>query len=419
MFLQNVGYRFPTMPLKGDGLVLLPSGNFSERMSRLSLAEKTAIFLDPQLYLAELDSERNLKVCSRLASYQWLGSSDVPQFDASTARPAWQKDLEDNIAEYWPGNVGDDIVNICQRCIEFQLAVGCTHVILPAPLLREREDEAATLADWLDAGLNVAKDLDLAQPLIASIPVDESALNDQAFSETGYLNTIADQVISREGHLGVYIVVAQTQVAHSFDSRQIVYRAYDHLVTAFSGHGLEYVLVNFADLFGFISLGLGASGFATGSSHALRRLALDGFRDTGGGHALPHLYSHRIMGELLSEHDLDAIVGRKLLARVRDETSQSRDLMSVLRRGGSAKQVPAWAESRNNITASKEHYLERLWLESKSLRSMTVEQRREELRDQLETAAANGLLISKRLAVPPSGNMAPVEDWLDLLNAHT
>src|SRR5690606_36938109 len=129
--------------------------------------------------------------------------------------------------------------------IEFQLNLGCNQVILPAPLISEREDEAATLGEWLDHGLAVGEEMEVGQPLLATIAVEESVLRNNAFEDGGFLDAVVDQVASREGIEGVYIVVLQTLAEHPFTADSSVLRAYLHLCRRFRDVGYTTIIVNF------------------------------------------------------------------------------------------------------------------------------------------------------------------------------
>src|SRR5579863_3821464 len=160
--------------------------------------------------------------------------------------------------------------------------------------------------------------------------------------------------------LGVYIVVVQNEAGHPFESSRNVQRAYVRLSSAFAARGYGTVLPNFADVFGLVCLGVGATGCSSGPSQALRRLALAGYKEEGGGIALPRFYSHKLAAELATEADLDRIVGRRLLRRVEDRTPYSETLMDTLASGGSASQLQPWAESRSNVAMAHRHFIYRM-----------------------------------------------------------
>jgi hypothetical protein len=424
MFYLNLGYKWTYQTVEGlEAAILLPCGNSAEKLLR-SRPDVRNLLLDPQLYLAELDCNDCAKVCARLVGYPWFGAHNVPGFDSDAmTRRDWERSMRDNIANHWRAAVPDinDAEDACRAAIEFQLALGCSPLILPSPLLRDREDEAGTQAAWLDAGIQAARLADADEPILATIAVSDIALNAAAFEAFGILDTLVDQVTSREGVAGTYIVISQAVAGHPFASPEIVSRAYRYLCKAFANAGYEYVITNFADVFGLACHGLGATGFATGQSHALRRLSFSGFDDESFGRALPYLYSHAIVGELASETDLDVLRDRRLLRRVRDVTPSSERLMTVLEGGGSASTVLAWAENQNNVAAAHTHFLWRMIQADKALNRLSASERIESVTDWLETASGNVLYIRERIGTMAynrlKGKIAPADRWLDVIDS--
>jgi len=345
--------------------------------------------------------------------------ADLPPFDSDELlQRDWQKSVEEVVASNWPGKApeGEDVEISCRAAIATQVEFGCSHVILPAPLLTEREDEGATLAQWLDTGLSVASTLEVGQPLLATIALHEAALNDAAFNEGGFLDAIVDHVTARDGFGGAYVVIASgTTPDHPFKTDVRVHRAYMHLSKALHEGGVDVVLLNFADIFGFACMAVGATDIATGSSQSRRRLALAAFRDEGGGRAVPHYYSHKVVGEFASETDLGPIRDKRLLRRIAEATAHSEDLLEALRAGGSASQLPAWVESQNNLTVAQRHFVCRLAVEGRRIRALRPSQRYDAIHDWLEEAAASVLYMKRRMRLPEIGRVAPTDEWLELL----
>lgn len=427
MYLLNVGYRWKLATSLDDldGVVILPSGNDSERLLRSKQHEFKRMLFDPQLYLAELDAEKCTLTCARLATYSWFSTPGLPVFDSSEMkRRDWEKEVRKNVAKKWPAKPvegEDDTYQACLNCLELQCKISCTHLILPSPLILEREDESATQAMWLDKALEVASELEVAQPLLATVAVSDTVLNEESFTETGFLDTVVDQITARDGIDGVYIVVAQSTDDHPFATADKVNHAYLHLTRAFAERGYDFVIPNFVDLLGLACTAVGANSFASDASQSRRRLSLPAFReDTQGGKALPHFYSHTVAAELRTEADLDRIVKKRLLSRIRDKTEYSENLLEELSAGGSAANLPAWAESQNNLAAAQKHFVTRLAAEKKKLIRKPLRERPDQIREWLETAAANNLLLNKRLGKPKlQGHFVPAESWLDRFNAFT
>lgn len=425
MFLLNVGgkWTLATEVEEVKGAVFLAAANGNVRFTRKASPELSRVLIDPQLYLAGLDRTKCGKACGRLATHPWFRVPDLPEFDSGVSGVRdWQKEVETIAATTWPGRPpeGADIEPACRSAVECQLGFGCTHVILPAPLIREREEEGTTLAAWLDAGLSAAAELEIGQPLLATVAVSDATLNEDAFKTSGFLDSLVDHVTAREGLAGVYIVIAQAGVAvHPLQLPELVRRAYLHLSKAFREGGVEMIVVNFADVFGFACSVVGATDVASGPSQSTRRLNLNAFRDDQYGLAVPQYYSHRVIGEFKTETDLNRLLAKKLLRRVDDgtETPYSEDLLEALRQGRTAADLPPWAESQNNLGAAQRHFVSRLATEGAKFRKLTRTKRETLVRDWLEDAEAGVLYLKKRLSTPVIGTTAPAASWLEQLDA--
>lgn len=420
MFFLNIGYSNKLANDLDDvrAIVILPQGKTSESLLRSPPSEFQRILIDPQLYLCGLDAKKCKKVCGRLATFPWFQVPNIPTFDSGTTkRRDWDKQVRKAVSKNWPRESpsGSDIYDSCLSALEFQLRLSCTHLILPSPLVAEREDEAESQAVWLDEALEASYELEVAQPLLATVALSDTTINDEAFSENGFLDTIVDQVTSREGIDGVYIVIMQSQKNHPFESRLDVCKAYYYLSERFSEH-YETVLTNFADVFGLVCFAAGASSFATGQSHALRRLCIQNFLDESFGMSLPHFYSHASIAEPLSEADLDLLTARNLLRRIQDSTKYSSSLMRELKSGGTAANLPAWAENQNNTSAAFKHFITRLAKEGATLNQLDLDDRYDHIQNWLDSATANQLLIKKRLKDRQiRGALAPADDWLTIV----
>lgn len=426
MYLLNLGHRWNLLGTESvQGVVLLPSRNSLVKLQRSPRPDSQAVLLDPQLYLASLNAEDCTKVCANLASFPWFGINEMPAFESGQqTRTQWNQTMREQVIQQWPGQEPTDaaIEDSCRTAIETQIALACTHVILPSPLITEREDEAQRQAEWLDTGLRVCAELDVSQPILATVAVFDGVINDAAFAPAGFLDTIVDQVTARQGLDGVYIVVAQSGFEHPFSTPAKTYRAYAHLSKAFSAAGYDAVITNFADAFGLVCTAFGATAMASGQSQSLRRLSILDFKDAGGGRAIPYFYSHRVIAELATETDLDNIVARRLLKRVEDVTIYSQSLMTELAKPGppkgSARNLPPWAESQNNLTTAHRHLVCRLATEQAKLSKLGSQPRLDAVRDWLESSTANMLFVKERLKPETlKGCVASSEVWLSVFDA--
>ena len=195
---------------------------------------------------------------------------NLPEFNSGeTKRRDWDKNVQKAVKKHWPQKSPqgeDNIYEACYDAIEQQISLSCSHIILPSPMLTEREDEASTLGKWIDESSAAIDELEVGQPVLATIAISDKALNDQAFEANGFLDTVIDQVTSRDVVDGVYIVVMQSQPSHPFDTIAPVQKAYLYLSNQFSDH-YATVIVNFADVFSFACMAAGCSGIVMGASH--------------------------------------------------------------------------------------------------------------------------------------------------------
>jgi hypothetical protein len=420
MFLLNVGNTWTLATELDDvaGAVFLASGNPHTRFARRARPDLQHVLLDPQLHLAGLDVRHCGKVCGRLATHPWFLVDGVPQYESEDGVKAWQKIVHTAAAENWTGRapVGDDVHASCVEAIKTQVEFGCSQVILPCPMLDEREDAGGVLGAWLDESLDAAETLEVGQPLLATVAVSQHTLNEEAFDAGGFLDALVDQVSARKGLAGVYIVVAlYTSPGHPFETPGPVLKAYLQLTQAFREAGCGTVMVNFADVFGFACVAAGATNFATGESQTRRRLCMNAFRDQGGGLALPYLYSHQAFGEFASESDLNPIIKARLVNRIKDETAYSDELFEQIAMGNTAADVAQWAESQNNIAAAQRHFITRMALEGEALGGLSRKKRASAVRDALDAAESTELLLTKRLK-RRVGRYAPVSHYIELLD---
>lgn len=423
MFLLNLGYSWRLADVDGlRGIVLLACGNAMPRLQRNHPGDFHRMMFDPQLYLAGLRVAHRTKVCARLAAYPWFGVEGMEEFDSSVhSRREWDAQMRSHVLTSWPGQTPADLERAAHQAVEFQVQLGVTTVILAGPLVEEREDEGETLGTWIDAGIMAASELDVGQPLLATVALSERALNSAAFEPGGLVEALVDQVTARGEIDGVYIVVGQTGgQAHAFEIHDEVARAYFALTRAFVEAGMRHVIVNFADLAGLVATGLGATGFASGASNSGRILLLDGFRDDGFGVALPWFYSHATAAEYLTESHLDVVVAHRLARRIVSEKTQaSANLSTVLAAGGSAASIPQWAESQNNLSQAQLHFVQRMIdVGNVQRRRRLPDERYEAVVDWMESAEANALLAEKRIR-QTLGRRPPLERWRVIMDELT
>jgi len=413
MFLLNIGYDLSSgADINNiEGAVVLPSKNYSYRLA--DLREFPKLFIDPQLYLSSLSVENCLTPCAHLATYSWFQVPDIEQLQEGENKPEYQKKIKEIVPKKWTARIPIDILASCTSAIEFQNAHKCSHIILPSPLITMREDEAAVQAQWLDTGLNAYQALDISKPVLASVALDEAVLSSTSYVPGGFLDTIVDQVSSRPGISGVYIVICQTHRRGPYQSSENVNRAYLYLAKKFANTGLENIIVNFADVFGITCISQGATLVAIGSGQSERNISLKSFED-GGGAAIPHFFSRHSICEYQSESDLKQIIKQSLWRRIEDQTEFSRPLVEAIRAGRDASTVPTWAEGKSNTAQAKKHFV-------KSVQNILHDlqndgDRNAFIMNWLEDAEMIQTYIASKVDKHFPERAAPVSRWLSLLN---
>lgn len=409
MFILNIGRKknVAAEPELGQSLIYLSAHNDLEGFAQ-SQSESSTLLFDPQLYLAGLSVKKHKKTCCKLATLPWFQISERLPKKGKLGLRAWRDSIPEVIDGLWGAKI--DPAKATTSAIKFQQQFRCSKIILPSPLIVDREDEAETQGVWLDVALKISSSLDVSQPLLFTVAISEEILNAKSFESGGYLDVLVDQLTSRYSQQinGVYLVVLQKNSVHPLKTPESVLKAYLHLSKMFSKHG--EVVVNFADVFGLPCLAVGASMFATGPSQALRRLCLSNYEDDGFGKALPHYYSHQTIAEYLSETDLDEMVSKGLLRRVKDVTPYSKDLIELLERGRSAAELPTWAENQNNISQAQKHFASRMLEEGKKLSSLSANGKRQYVRDWLEDADVNAVYVKSKIK-RLKGDAVSVESW--------
>lgn len=412
MFAHTIGYNQGHLDeIRAlNGVITLVSGNQSFRKIDGSAFQK--FLVDPQLYLATLDAATCPKTCIRLASYPWFQTPNVPACEEGKSKE-WKAQMAKKIESIWAGTLPRDIASSVASALTYQVAAGCTSLILPTPLVVDKNDHFQVQAEWLDRSLEFLAKSKNNLPVLATISIDESQIGEDCFFPNGLFSTIVDQISSRDIN-GVYLVVAQTHKGHPFHSSKITNKTYLYLTKKFHEANIEEIVVNFADIFGIACIAAGASLISIGMSQASRRLSLKNFEESGGGgKSFPRFYSNKTIGEYLSESDLQHITKHQLLRRIEDRTVHSASLIDALKNGQSAATVPEWAESQNNTSAAYKHFVQSLLAFTQDIASAT--NRKNKIVEWLEDARMMQADIEKTVRKTFPDKLAPVQEWINLI----
>lgn len=421
MFFINYGYNcnIPNTIKSVNNIIYLPFSNFSNKVINNSKIDYNKKLLDPQIYLSILDINKCEKTCAKLASYPWFLVKDIPKFEDYSKIREWEKAVKGKVKEKWKGKEitnDEEIEKCCKNAIEFQIKISCSEIILPSPLVTERENEFAIQSNWLDKNINMAKELNVSNPLITSIIISDKVITDNIFKENEFLDIIVDQVSARPEISGVYIVVVQTENKHPFKTDKNIYKIYLYLCKAFCETGIKIIMTNFADLYGLVCLGNGASYIATGETQSLRKISFNSFVKERGGGAMPFYFSNKCITELNVDIDLNAIVRNKILNRIKDITPYSADLIKKLEENGKASDLVNWAPNRNNVSSSRKHFIYSINDFTNRITNLTDDiQRKNFVREWLQVAEMNYKYIKSKIN-QIEGKAPDIEKWIEIFD---
>jgi hypothetical protein len=400
MFLVNWGAREGDVTPDGPhGLVLLASSLNREDMVRREFPTQGAdiVVIDPQLYLASgLDPEDCGGACGRLVTHAWF-TDGTTDFDSSAMdRRTWARQVRDGAAELWDPLPGDEagVRRRAVACIQFQLSQGVSHLVLAAPGCEDPTSDFQEQLAWTRIGLEAAANCDA--PILATVCLSQSCLGLRPPEQNPLVQIVADNLTAVEGLSGVYLVVNTTgsddvRVKDLWAAEALLYLCREISRVA----GMQ-VIVNFADLLGMACLGAGATAFATGYAANRKRLNAADLVDRSGGWSLPKFYSHRTICDYYPERDLSRIRDAGLLRLLAsDETVPSQDLLGALRAGDPVSALPAWRESRNNVTAARLHLIARVSAATRGLPT-DLNDRRGAILEWLEDAERDGGYLEAR-----------------------
>ena len=367
MFLQNVGYRWTSVEAAAaSGAIFRASAQNAETALRREAPTPAVCLFDPQLYLLDCgvdDPADYSKLLAKLATYPWFGLP-VDDFRSSeqTVRD-WTKAIQENISDIWGRrrNPRGEWSACVDACVRYQESFGCTAIVLPATLIVESSDNIDEDMARLDEAVEVARRI-TARPLIASLALDERALERLIPTESHLLDALVDGLSARNGVEGAYVTVALSLgSASDRTTRRRVAGSMLRLSRLLSTFG-KRVYVNFVELLGLVAQSVGAVGYGSGYGAKERRLCLADYRDNTRGMAFPKLLSWAA-GMDFRVADLDTIAARGMMPWLltfleRDRTEAASGLFDALAQQRPTRTVVDWEDRQNNVGAAELHYLQ-------------------------------------------------------------
>lgn len=399
------------------GSIIYPSGLGSHVLARRRLSSHGHLrerYLDPQLYLSGLNAITCRKTCSKLATYPWFGTQNIPEYDSSEkTQNDYVKQIKATIHRNWKASLPDtqaEIRDIATSCISLQSNLNCRGIIAPVPLVVDQGDDYALSIRWLDAAIDTAESLGLNRPLFASVALSDSALRNFDPWDNQLLDVIIDQITARQFD-GAYIVVEQTNESGYYLTHPNTMGSLLRLVWGLKRGGLKTVIVSQVGTAGLVCLGAGADCWSSGWYRSERRVRLADMEDQE-GRTTPTFYSHKLASEIHLEADLDNLVKKGCLSDIMDETPASSGLLKALREGKKSGNVPEWRYEITNTGAAKEHFAHAVVRETSRLSNMTQGEVTQSIHDWLQTAEQMAADIQPILSLNPRTALNHQAAWL-------
>jgi len=405
LFLLNLGYRWTNHEL-ANGIILNASGFNKEQGVRRGISSNLEMMLfDPKLSLNDLEYENSEMPCSRLTTYPWFGGSEVEFNSAQGTATDWFADHRESVN--WPINIPTERgeIEVCIKdCLDYQVSIGVTHLVVPTPTVYNYEDEFAEQLKWIDIALAVKEHYNL--PMLTSISINDHLLMQGEPLKNKLVQTIIDNVSVRIELDGVYITPIQTNDAVVKLDNKYVAEFLLHTSNIFGYINEKIVVVNYIDSFGYACLAVGATAFGSGYSNKTKRMSLNDFKESKGGKSFPKFYSHKLILDLLSYRDMNKLQEARLLRLLEEDmTEASENLIGALKEGLNANNVPKWRESINNITAATQHRICCLVDATRKLKEIeNLEDKESYILEWLQNAEANHLLLQTKF------NSEPISD---------
>jgi len=360
---KNLGYRTSCID-DISGVMLLPSGINREYLkSRINDNKYSdrAILFDPQLYLTELieEEESDNIVFPRLTTYPWFAESENYNSDEYQNITEWFNDHKENYS--WPVSLPNSEAGINQKikhCLDFQKEINVSKYILPVPIIKNAEDGFTEQLKWIKNALELKSEYN--GDFLASLTIDDSILLQSDFDDNTVLQTILDNISTLRSLDGIYLVILRNKYDTLYQISPRIASSLLEISYLIGIRAKKQVIINFEDVYGLVCMGVGADGFATGYSTSKRKMSFSNFKSSF-GRSFPKFYSHNLIGDFLSETDLNKIRDNNLIQMIEDDkTDLSEGLFAALKQNQSAANVPEWRETQNHTTTAENNRMKRI-----------------------------------------------------------
>ncbi|WP_029505254.1 hypothetical protein [Lachnoclostridium phytofermentans] len=406
MFWLNRGYKWGLNSINPINIIILSSGINSFELLRRKLPT-TPFLLDPQMYFP-INTDNNFiaerkKTYKKLASYPWYNNTP-PVYSSSEYKISdFKKQYKEDASILSSLNIPTDapqIINRIKSCFDFQSNLGVNALIIPTPLATNYEDEFSIQLQWINKAIELKNDYTL--PLYATIALSEDIILNQKFAENRVLQTVIDNLSVLDELSGYYLVIERTSGDTYIKNSNLAIAILE--MSYYLGHKLsKEFIINFTDIFGFICLGAGATGFSSGTTTKEKRLSFNDYIDkSGGGPALPHFFSYSLACDFFPNRDLSKFRDTRLLRYLENDfTPFSSSLKQALEQKIPIQSIPEWRESPNNITAASNHRIEVINNYCNHVLTLTFPERVEYTLAWIQNAEASMTYINSKLKAAP------------------
>jgi hypothetical protein len=377
---------------------------------------------DPQLYLSEIDT-RARKECTKLASYPWFPTGDIQGYDSDEMTQSdWKNEVSSDIDDIWKSVTPSSLPVIeasIRACIKYQLSIGCDAIILPSPLTTNPSSQYTDEATWIDKGVEVANELDVDIPVLATIALQDNCLRFQRPPNNHLINQIADSVSAR-GVDGAYVVLEQSSEPQN-------QRHCAHKNVLWSILNLSHLLgvdanltvvASYLGAYGLACRAAGADAWSTGWYKSLYRLRIPDLAGTG--RARPRYWSFPAAISVHLKSDFDDLSANNLIGGgpLDDATPASNGLLTAAKQGSLVRHVPDWEYTMNNVTAARDHFLASVFQEEKELQGLNRTDRVDYIHDWLKDASTLTSNVAQTLGAQPDTNLDHVQVWEEAFDSY-
>ncbi|MGH9737522.1 MAG: hypothetical protein ACRD4X_02935 [Candidatus Acidiferrales bacterium] len=366
--------------------------------------------------MASIDPALDPDTVARLGTYPWFHGAGVPEYKSGVhgSPTKWKKQYKSTLVSMWTRHVPTDITDIrraARSAVEFQLNDGWQDVILAAPLTTMDDQTLEPETRWIDAGLQACKELNVTQPVLATIALSEALLHVPPLKNP-LAHSFSNITATRTELSGAYIVLEQSDPNNYFWNQKDPLASLLTIIDDLHRGAQKRAIVNYVGTFGLVAKAAGAEAWASGYYLTQRRFSL---RRTS-GRARPRYHSFALAGDIGLKEDLAAIHRSGLAEELMTPTIADEALRNALKQGKTPDDVPEWRYAQSNCGAAQQHYLELVSEYGKKVTKMPEKGQRDWITQWLETAVNFTETLARKGLAGQSTDTHHQKVWRDVFN---